>query len=205
MPLNRDGWDGYPADRSEIGDHLLAGGIEDVTVLTGDVHHFAAGDCDHHRQHHRRGVRHRVRRRRDHVRLPRPAVRVLRRGIAGDEPAPGLPALRPARLRRDGAEPGGGRWSSTARPSRSSRRRARSRRSRASASRAAAPTSRRSRARTCRSGCDARSGPPRARPVSAWAAARRCAGTRRAPGCPSPGSAAAASAGRPGSAPPSTS
>ena len=43
VPLNRDGWDGYPADRREIGEHLLANGIQDVTVLTGDVHHFAAG------------------------------------------------------------------------------------------------------------------------------------------------------------------
>jgi alkaline phosphatase D len=43
VPLNRDGWDGYPADRSELGEHLLREGIGDVTVLTGDVHHFAAG------------------------------------------------------------------------------------------------------------------------------------------------------------------
>ena len=43
VPFNRDGWDGYPADRAEIGEHALAGAIEDITVVTGDVHHFAAG------------------------------------------------------------------------------------------------------------------------------------------------------------------
>jgi alkaline phosphatase D len=43
VPLNRDGWDGYPRDRAELGEHVVAGGISGVTVLTGDVHHFAAG------------------------------------------------------------------------------------------------------------------------------------------------------------------
>ena len=43
VPVNRDGWDGYPADRKEIGEHVLANGIEGVTVISGDVHHFAPG------------------------------------------------------------------------------------------------------------------------------------------------------------------
>jgi alkaline phosphatase D len=43
VPLNRDGWDGYPRDRAEVGEHVIAEGIDGVSVLTGDVHHFAAG------------------------------------------------------------------------------------------------------------------------------------------------------------------
>jgi alkaline phosphatase D len=43
VPVNRDGWDGYPADRREIGEHVLANEIEGVTVISGDVHHFASG------------------------------------------------------------------------------------------------------------------------------------------------------------------
>ena len=43
-PLNTDGWDGYAAERTEVGNALLAAGVRDVAILTGDVHHFAAGD-----------------------------------------------------------------------------------------------------------------------------------------------------------------
>jgi alkaline phosphatase D len=43
VPLNRDGWDGYPRDRTELGEHVLDAGIDGVSILTGDVHHFAAG------------------------------------------------------------------------------------------------------------------------------------------------------------------
>jgi alkaline phosphatase D len=43
-PLNPDGWDGYHAEREEVGRALLAAGVRDVAILTGDVHHFAAGD-----------------------------------------------------------------------------------------------------------------------------------------------------------------
>jgi alkaline phosphatase D len=35
---NMDAWDGYPAARSRILDHIAAEGISDVVVLTGDIH-----------------------------------------------------------------------------------------------------------------------------------------------------------------------
>ena len=44
LPLNFDGWDGYQAERAEILDHVLDKGIKDVSVLTGDIHIFKAGD-----------------------------------------------------------------------------------------------------------------------------------------------------------------
>lgn len=44
MPLNPDQWDGYPADRAAILDHVRANGIEGVSVVTGDIHSFFAGD-----------------------------------------------------------------------------------------------------------------------------------------------------------------
>lgn len=37
-PLNPDQWDGYPADRGRIYDHILDNNIENVVVLTGDIH-----------------------------------------------------------------------------------------------------------------------------------------------------------------------
>jgi alkaline phosphatase D len=42
--LNPDGWDGYQAERRELLEHIRKHGIEDVTVLTGDIHTFVAGD-----------------------------------------------------------------------------------------------------------------------------------------------------------------
>jgi phosphodiesterase/alkaline phosphatase D-like protein len=42
--LNPDGWDGYQAERRELTSHIRAKGIDDVTVLTGDIHTFVAGD-----------------------------------------------------------------------------------------------------------------------------------------------------------------
>ncbi len=36
--FNPDQWDGYPGERLEILDHIEAGGIDDVVVLTGDIH-----------------------------------------------------------------------------------------------------------------------------------------------------------------------
>ena len=36
--LNNDQWDGYPAERSRIYDHIMDNNIEDVVVLTGDIH-----------------------------------------------------------------------------------------------------------------------------------------------------------------------
>lgn len=44
LPLNFDGWDGYQAERADVLNHVLAKGIKDVTVLTGDIHHFVCGD-----------------------------------------------------------------------------------------------------------------------------------------------------------------
>lgn len=37
-PVNNDQWDGYEADRQRIFDHILNNNIEDVVVLTGDIH-----------------------------------------------------------------------------------------------------------------------------------------------------------------------
>ncbi|MEM6789622.1 MAG: alkaline phosphatase D family protein [Myxococcota bacterium] len=36
--LNPDQWDGYPAARARVFDHLEGEGIDDVVVLTGDIH-----------------------------------------------------------------------------------------------------------------------------------------------------------------------
>lgn len=44
LPLNPDGWDGYQAERRELVEHIRTHGIEDVTVLSGDIHTFVAGD-----------------------------------------------------------------------------------------------------------------------------------------------------------------
>jgi alkaline phosphatase D len=44
MPVNPDGWDGYAAERRELLTHVRDRGIRDVTVLTGDIHTFVAGD-----------------------------------------------------------------------------------------------------------------------------------------------------------------
>jgi phosphodiesterase/alkaline phosphatase D-like protein len=43
VPINADQWDGYAAERSELMQHLVDSGVEDVTVLTGDIHTFFAG------------------------------------------------------------------------------------------------------------------------------------------------------------------
>jgi alkaline phosphatase D len=44
LALNPDGWDGYQAERRELLEHVRKHGIRDVTVLTGDIHTFVAGD-----------------------------------------------------------------------------------------------------------------------------------------------------------------
>jgi alkaline phosphatase D len=41
--INADQWDGYAAERRELMEHVLARGIKDVTVITGDIHTFFAG------------------------------------------------------------------------------------------------------------------------------------------------------------------
>ncbi len=37
-PLNGDAWDGYPAERQRVLDHITTNSIENFVVLTGDVH-----------------------------------------------------------------------------------------------------------------------------------------------------------------------
>jgi alkaline phosphatase D len=44
FPLNPDQWDGYPGDRSDVFGHVRREGIKGVTVVTGDIHTFFAGD-----------------------------------------------------------------------------------------------------------------------------------------------------------------
>jgi phosphodiesterase/alkaline phosphatase D-like protein len=43
-PINFDGWGGYPHERTEVLQHLVASRIDDVALLTGDVHMFMAND-----------------------------------------------------------------------------------------------------------------------------------------------------------------
>ena len=38
-----DEWDGYPAERKELMDHLTANGVQNVVGITGDIHNFFAG------------------------------------------------------------------------------------------------------------------------------------------------------------------
>jgi alkaline phosphatase D len=42
--INKDQWDGYAAERSEILGDLAARGVRDVAFITGDIHTFFAGD-----------------------------------------------------------------------------------------------------------------------------------------------------------------
>lgn len=42
--FNSDAWDGYTAERDRVFDHILGSGIEDVVVLTGDIHTSWAAD-----------------------------------------------------------------------------------------------------------------------------------------------------------------
>jgi alkaline phosphatase D len=44
LAMNPDGWDGYQAERRALTSYIRDKGIEDVTVLTGDIHMFVAGD-----------------------------------------------------------------------------------------------------------------------------------------------------------------
>ena len=43
VPINADQWDGYAAERRELMEHVVGRGVQDVTVLTGDIHTFFAG------------------------------------------------------------------------------------------------------------------------------------------------------------------
>ena len=42
--LNGDQWDGYPAERQRVYNHILTNNISDVVVLTGDIHSSWAND-----------------------------------------------------------------------------------------------------------------------------------------------------------------
>jgi len=43
-PINKDSWDGYGRERTELLNHIRAFGVRDVSFLTGDIHTFFAGD-----------------------------------------------------------------------------------------------------------------------------------------------------------------
>jgi alkaline phosphatase D len=43
VPINADQWDGYAAERRELLEHALAQGVQDIAVITGDIHTFFAG------------------------------------------------------------------------------------------------------------------------------------------------------------------
>ncbi|MDX2002857.1 MAG: alkaline phosphatase D family protein [Chitinophagales bacterium] len=43
-PLNPDQWDGYPAERQKIYNHLKANNIDNMVVMTGDIHTSWAND-----------------------------------------------------------------------------------------------------------------------------------------------------------------
>jgi alkaline phosphatase D len=38
FPVNGDQWDGYPAERDRVYNHILNNNIQDVAVITGDIH-----------------------------------------------------------------------------------------------------------------------------------------------------------------------
>jgi phosphodiesterase/alkaline phosphatase D-like protein len=42
--VNPDQWDGYAAERAEILEHFSASGVQNLAVLTGDIHTFFAGN-----------------------------------------------------------------------------------------------------------------------------------------------------------------
>lgn len=44
VPVNGDQWDGYPAERGRIYNHILTNNIKDVFVITGDIHSSWAND-----------------------------------------------------------------------------------------------------------------------------------------------------------------
>ena len=45
--LNTDQWDGYPAERTKLFNHILDSNIQNVVVLTGDIHTSWANDLPH--------------------------------------------------------------------------------------------------------------------------------------------------------------
>jgi alkaline phosphatase D len=43
VPINADQWDGYAAERQAVMERVVAAGVRDVSVITGDIHTFFAG------------------------------------------------------------------------------------------------------------------------------------------------------------------
>ena len=46
IPINNDAWDGYPAERENVLEHVNTNSIENFTVITGDVHTSWAFDLE---------------------------------------------------------------------------------------------------------------------------------------------------------------
>jgi phosphodiesterase/alkaline phosphatase D-like protein len=44
VTVNKDQWDGYPAERAELLGHIASKGLSDVAFLTGDIHLYMAND-----------------------------------------------------------------------------------------------------------------------------------------------------------------
>jgi len=44
IPVNNDQWDGYPAERDSLFDHVVSNNIDNMVVLTGDIHTSWAND-----------------------------------------------------------------------------------------------------------------------------------------------------------------
>ena len=44
VPVNEDQWDGYPAEREKIYNHILNNNINNIVVITGDIHTSWAND-----------------------------------------------------------------------------------------------------------------------------------------------------------------
>lgn len=44
IPINNDQWDGYPAERDSLFEHISSNGIDNTVVLTGDIHTSWAND-----------------------------------------------------------------------------------------------------------------------------------------------------------------
>jgi len=51
VPINDDAWDGYPAERNALLDHVRINSINNFTVITGDVHTSWAFDLERSNEH----------------------------------------------------------------------------------------------------------------------------------------------------------
>jgi alkaline phosphatase D len=45
QPVQLDAWDGYSGERKEIMEHFLASGVDNLAIITGDIHTFFAGEA----------------------------------------------------------------------------------------------------------------------------------------------------------------